>query len=393
MLPTPAIRARSLAALALAALAFVSTYGADGAEAAGIGCGDVIKKDITLRRDLLNCPNAGLIIGADGVTLDLNGHMVDGDNKLAKECPEDSKTDFCEDGVVNEGHSGVTVVGGEVREFAFGVSFYNADDGEVRETTATRNIFNGIIFFRASNSLLSGATAAANGLEHDYPGIAIVESDGNRIERTTSTGNADLGFYVTESNNNVFVHNTLSANPEAGAIIDGDGNVVRGNRIVRNGDGLVMDGSDNTIARNQIQRSLGCGNGCGVGISLEDGSGNRIVGNVIRSPKETGIRLKTFVGQQSLRGTIVRRNVVRDAGRHGILIGSTITATTLLRNHVRRSGGDGIHVESASTTLRRNHTNRNADLGIAAVPGVADGGGNLAAGNGTAAQCTYVICG
>ena len=267
----------------------VTTYGADGAEAAGISCGDVIKNDTTLRRDLLNCPNAGLIIGADGVTLDLNGHMVDGDNKLAKECPEDSKTDFCEDGVVNEGHSGVTVVGGEVREFAFGVSFYNADDGEVRETTATRNIFNGIIFFRASNSLLSGATAAANGLEHDYPGIAIVESDGNRIERTTSTGNADLGFYVTESNNNVFVHNTLSANPEAGAIIDGDGNVVRGNRIVRNGDGLVMDGSNNTIARNQIQRSLGCGNGCGVGISLEDGSGNRIVGNVIRSPKETGI--------------------------------------------------------------------------------------------------------
>ncbi len=393
MLTAPAVRARSLAALTLAALAFFIAYGADGAEAAGISCGDLIKKDTTLQRDLLNCPNAGIVIGADGVTLDLNGHTIDGDNELVRKCPDESKTDFCEDGIVNEGHSGVTVVGGEVREFAFGVSFYNADDGEVRGTTATRSVFNGILFFRVSDSLISGATASANGLEHDYPGIAIVESDGNRIERTTSTGNADLGFYVTESNNNVFVRNTLSANPEAGAIIDGDGNVVRGNRIARNGEGLIMDGSNNTIARNQIQRSLGCGNGCGIGISLEDGRGNRIVGNVIRSPKKTGIRLTTFVGEQNLRDTIVRRNVVRDAGRNGIEIGPTITGTILLRNHVRRSGEDGIHVESASTTLRRNHANRNGDLGIAAVPGVIDAGGNLAAGNGTATQCTYVICG
>ena len=49
-------------------------------------------------------------------------------------------------------------------------------------------------------------------------------------------------------------------------------------------------------------------------------------------------------------------------------------------------------VDVADTTLTRNTANRNHDLGIEAVLGVIDGGGNHAAGNGNPAQCTNVIC-
>jgi hypothetical protein len=49
-------------------------------------------------------------------------------------------------------------------------------------------------------------------------------------------------------------------------------------------------------------------------------------------------------------------------------------------------------VDSASTTLTRNIALRNGDLGIEAVAGVTDGGGNQAAGNGNPAQCTNVDC-
>jgi hypothetical protein len=49
-------------------------------------------------------------------------------------------------------------------------------------------------------------------------------------------------------------------------------------------------------------------------------------------------------------------------------------------------------VESASTTLTRNLAVHNGDLGIEAVPGVTDGGGNRAAGNGNPAQCTNIDC-
>ncbi len=44
------------------------------------------------------------------------------------------------------------------------------------------------------------------------------------------------------------------------------------------------------------------------------------------------------------------------------------------------------------TTIARNKANNNADLGIEAVPGVTDGGGNKASGNGNPAQCVNVQC-
>ena len=44
-----------------------------------VTCGDVITTDTTLDSDLLDCPGHGIVIGAPGITLDLNGHTVDGD--------------------------------------------------------------------------------------------------------------------------------------------------------------------------------------------------------------------------------------------------------------------------------------------------------------------------
>jgi hypothetical protein len=68
-------------------------------------------------------------------------------------------------------------------------------------------------------------------------------------------------------------------------------------------------------------------------------------------------------------------------------------ARTLLElNTASGSGHDGIEVDAVGTTLTRNTTNDNHELGIEAVPGVIDGGGNKAAGNGNALQCTNVTC-
>ena len=46
----------------------------------------------------------------------------------------------------------------------------------------------------------------------------------------------------------------------------------------------------------------------------------------------------------------------------------------------------------AATTLTRNLSLRNGDLGIEAVPGITDGGGNKAHGNGNPLQCLNVAC-
>jgi hypothetical protein len=62
-------------------------------------------------------------------------------------------------------------------------------------------------------------------------------------------------------------------------------------------------------------------------------------------------------------------------------------------NQGHRAGDDGIDVRRVSTLVRTNTADRNADLGISAVAGVSDGGGNHAAGNGNPLQCIGVICG
>jgi parallel beta-helix repeat protein len=51
----------------------------------------------------------------------------------------------------------------------------------------------------------------------------------------------------------------------------------------------------------------------------------------------------------------------------------------------------GFDVDNAATTVTRNLAFRNGDLGIEAVAGVTDGGGNHAS-NGNLAQCTNVVC-
>jgi len=72
----------------------------------------------------------------------------------------------------------------------------------------------------------------------------------------------------------------------------------------------------------------------------------------------------------------------------GILVNAGATATLIARNSADRSGHDGIETDAPGTTLSRNSANRNHDLGMEAVPGVIDGGGNHAFGNGNPAQCT-----
>ena len=70
------------------------------------------------------------MIGADDVTLDLNGHLVDGDGTPATGC--DQRTQICDSGLVDDGHDGVTVMHGSVREFAVGVLFGTSTPGKAR---------------------------------------------------------------------------------------------------------------------------------------------------------------------------------------------------------------------------------------------------------------------
>ncbi len=111
------------------------------------------------------------------------------------------------------------------------------------------------------------------------------------------------------------------------------------NRVTGAGDGVLVAGSGNTVAANFVDRSIGgCETCSGWGIGVTAGPGN-----------------------------VVKANVVS------------------------RSVADGINVAAAGTWLGLNVALKNGGLGIAAVPGVVDGGRNIASGNVDAAQCAGVV--
>jgi hypothetical protein len=60
--------------------------------------------------------------------------------------------------------------------------------------------------------------------------------------------------------------------------------------------------------------------------------------------------------------------------------------------HTGAADADGIDIDSDSTTVTKNRATDNGDLGIEAVAGVVDGGGNRAAHNGNSEQCSTVAC-
>jgi hypothetical protein len=67
--------------------------------------------------------------------------------------------------------------------------------------------------------------------------------------------------------------------------------------------------------------------------------------------------------------------------------------SSLLKGNIAKGAeDDGFDIENASTKLTRNRAVRNADLGIEAVPGALDGGGNKASRNGDPLQCSNVFC-
>jgi hypothetical protein len=104
--------------LALVVAGF-SVIGAGQALTRHVGCGDTITTDTTLDSDLVNCPNNGIVIGADNITLDLNGHTIDGDGRRVDSCPEGED---CDVGMLNRtGYNGLTFVGGTIRQFGAGV--------------------------------------------------------------------------------------------------------------------------------------------------------------------------------------------------------------------------------------------------------------------------------
>ena len=149
---------RVLPVVALLALSGV-TAAAGQSPPTGLECGDTITADTTLDRDLTNCPSNGIIIGADDITLDLNGHSISGDGKPVRRCP---RRQPCDMGVFNDRHNGVTVRNGSLRGFAVGVLLGGVRGNRLEELSSSRNQVFGYVIADSSRSTVRDSSGNDN---------------------------------------------------------------------------------------------------------------------------------------------------------------------------------------------------------------------------------------
>jgi parallel beta-helix repeat protein len=371
----------SLVGLALATAGLMGGFGANQAPPSHVSCGDTITVDTTLDSDLVDCPNNGVVIGADDITLDLNGHRIDGDRTKFADC---AKNEPCDVGVVIDRHDGVKVKGGSTRDFAVGVLVSRARDSRVVDISSSKNVFFGAVIIGSSRSVVRDSSLS-NNIPPEGDGIGLFGSDHLRILNNSIQHNHGPGIHVEDSADNLIKGNRLSDNGPA-ILVEANRNEMRENRVSRGGGILVGPGNRNVIARNHVSRAQ-------ESISAT-GRENLIARNVVVDARGRGISLGVdFADGPDFGGVdnIVRRNKVRGSGGDAFLINHK-GSYVLKRNVARGAKDDGFDVECRSTRLAKNRATRNADLGIDAVRGVIDGGGNRAGRNGDSRQCRNVRC-
>ena len=243
-------------------------------------------------------------------------------------------------GLVGQDFDGITVRNGAIEGFAFGVDIVKAERVTVEdlEITSAATVPSGFPATGLNFAEVSGATIS-----------------GNRVSR----GQAGISF-VTASDVTI-VDNTLDA--------------------VQTGI-QVLESTDVQVERNTAAGDAG-------GISLQATGNTTVVANTI-SGGISGI----YVLQPGVldTGNIVAGNTTTGASSAGIFVDQGDGGVALHMNRADRNF-TGIVVRSPETTLSTNTANDNTQLGIDAVAGAVDGGGNTAAGNGDARQCVGVVCG
>ncbi len=374
------LRLASLA-IVLATATLVAAPPSMGADRRQLACGSVITEPTLLTADLLDCRGTGLVVGADGITLDLNGHTVDGAGAGANV------------GIEIDGHDGVTIANGTVRDFSEGVLVVDGRDIAIRRLTSSHQRHGGITIDGAHGVVVTDNVLRGNGA-----GIIVTRSGIVRVAANRVSASGFGGIPVFESEQVVITDNAVETSVEAGIglFTESTHNEVTRNRLSRNGAGIsVSDGaSDNLIAGNAVARNAS-------GVIIDVGTfDNRVVDNVVADSAYEGVAVVGSDGNTVARNLVARNGAVDAAGGIVVIAPPDGLAETSDGNIVRDNAaldndGDGIRVGAGHTAnlVRGNRADRNTRLGIDAAPGTIDGGGNAAARNGDARQCIGVACG
>ena len=197
-----------------------------------ISCGTVIREsgDYSLPRSLNCLGRDGIIIVAEGVTLDLNGNTIssEADNSGS----EENLMNFA-------GNSGIVVS--------------NVDDVTIRGEGTITGFDTAIEIIGSSAAVVSGLTIEGNSL-----GVLLSNAEATEASRNTFSNN-DAALVSYTSNGGVMMLNQVMDNEQGFVFENSDGNVVAANNILGNpGNGVYFDQRSN---ENEVDYNIAVENG------------------------------------------------------------------------------------------------------------------------------------
>jgi parallel beta-helix repeat protein len=376
------------------------------AHADQIICGQVIRTSTTIDNSLAGCAGDGLVIGASGITVDLNGNTIQGTGLGT--------------GIQNNGHDDVTIRNGALLNFDHGLVLNpGTERNSVTGLTLSRNEWSAIQLNAASGNHLTQNKISelgdvglrfANGSSDNaikgnvvgtgagdsfvvelgshrnwFEGNVVQTSAGQalRVHDASNTmvlanefaGSSDMSVTMTAAPGSVVQANRIGGGGDAGVLLTGGtASVVRFNAFGQSSDaGVILEGMSNSLVKGNSLASAG-----DAAIVLRGGSTDvRVIDNTASHASDAGIFISDG-GANTVRGNILTNNA------HGIeLSGSHQNRVEF--NAMEANLGLGVEVsESAGNTVFGNTTDGNLQGGIWVDAGATGNTieGNAARGNG-----------
>jgi parallel beta-helix repeat protein len=204
-------------------------------------CGATVFEDLKLDDDLM-CPGDGLVVGADGIKLNLQGHTITGSGIGV--------------GIGLTGRTKVSIFDGTVKNFEAGIRTTDTSDIVIKDSTLIEN-GDGIDLQSGSRGNVIKANAFRNNRTR---GImlrsGVIDND---IKANTFTGNR-VGILLFAGVENTVKGNILSTSTLAGIRINvfASGNLILDNTVIFNPTGIEFlvtptgSSTGNTLVDNKL---------------------------------------------------------------------------------------------------------------------------------------------
>ena len=217
-------------------------------------CGQLITRDVVLLKDI-ECPGIGMIVGADGITINLNNHKL----SLVNNTDTSRIPEVEEIGILVPDQKNITIKGpGIISGFDKAIEFAGSGRGYALDLKLTDNNIG--LSLKASD----GITIYRSFIEQNAIGIASQSSKDALILSNQLSQNTNEGIVLMDSNHFIIGANSLIGNGNIGIFLDVSSfnNTISSNNVlnhgvdVSNADGIPIHISMNEYHENSCGKAL-----------------------------------------------------------------------------------------------------------------------------------------